>query len=272
MANKYEQYLEHVVAIAKHAGKAILKIYNENSQYSVNYKADNSPVTAADLIANDIIKADLADLDPDIPILSEEEAEIPYEVRSKWNQYWLVDPLDGTNEFISHSGEFTVNIALIQNQQPILGVSFAPARQACYFAYKGQGAFREDQDGTITKLHTKAISADPIKIVISRNIGIDVIQPFLQHVDNHEVIYFGGSLKLCLIAEGGADLYPRLGPNCEWDTAAGQCIVEEAGGKVVDLNFQPIKYNTKESLMNPYFMVIADSNYPWQNYLQYLKS
>lgn len=272
MTIKYENYLNSIIAIAKHAGQAILQIYNKSANYKVQFKADNSPLTEADLIANDIINADLHDLIPDIPILSEEGSAISYAKRSKWQTYWLVDPLDGTNEFISHSGEFTVNIALIENHRPVLGVSYAPARQTCYFACSGKGAFMEDVTGKIKALHTKSIQNDTIKVVVSRNIGIEVLQPFLDHLDNSEIIYFGGSLKLCLVAEGAVDIYPRLGSNCEWDTAAGQCIVEEAGGIVVGLDFKPLQYNTKDSLYNPRFLVIADPSYNWQDYLRFLRN
>jgi 3'(2'), 5'-bisphosphate nucleotidase len=266
-----EYYLNSVIEIAKQAGREILQIYIRDGDLKFELKADDSPLTEADLVAHNIIKKGLTNLAPDIPILSEEEADIPYEERSRWQTYWLVDPLDGTNEFLSHSGQFTVNIALIKNHEPVLGISYAPVPKLCYFACRGKGAFREDEFGKVVNLKTKEATKGQIKVIVSKEIGIEKLQTFLAHLNKHELIYFGGSLKLCLVAECAVDIYPRLGLNCEWDTAAGQCIVEEAGGMVVDLNFKPLRYNTGESLYNPYFLVLADPSYNWQEYLRFLK-
>lgn len=270
MTNKYKQYLNPVISVAKQAGKEILKLYKKDGHLAVKLKADDSPLTEADLVANDIVNSGLKALAADIPLLSEEGENIAYEERSKWGDYWLVDPLDGTNEFINHSGEFTVNIALIHNHKPVLGVSYAPAHFTCYFACIGEGAFREDADGEKCRLYTRKINSRKIKVVVSKNLGIKKLQKFLSNLDDHELIYYGGSLKLCLIAEGVLDVYPRLGANFEWDTAAGQCIVEEAGGAVVDLNFKQLQYNTKDSLYNPYFLVIGDRSYNWKEYAKFL--
>ena len=266
-----EYYLNNVIEIAKQAGQEILQIYNREQDLKFELKADDSPLTEADVVAHNIINKGLSNLAPDIPIVSEEGVDIPYEERKKWPSYWLVDPLDGTNEFLDHSGQFTVNIALIKNHEPILGVSYAPVPKLCYFASHGKGAFREDEFGNIVGLRTKATKQGQIKVVISKKIGVEKLQRFLAQLNKYELIYFGGSLKLCLVAEGAVDIYPRLGLNCEWDTAAGQCIVEEAGGMVVDLNFKPLSYNTKESLYNPCFLVLADPSYNWQKYLQFLQ-
>lgn len=253
----YIHYLDAIIDIAKQAGQAILKLHKKDENLKFELKTDNSPLTDADLIANDIITTQLSILTPNIPILSE-ESPIPYEQRIIWHKYWLVDPLDGTNEFIKHSGQFTVNIALIEDHQPILGVSYAPVFKKCYYACKNHGAFCKDETGKITQLHTRMINNSEIKIVISKELGINSLKLLLTKLPKYKVSYFGSSLKLCLVAEGAADLYPRYGSNCEWDTAAGQCIVEEAGGIAVDLDFNPLRYNTKESFRNPYFLVMGD--------------
>ncbi len=265
------RYLTDVIAIAKHAGHEILKVYQREGEVDFKLKPDDSPITEADLISHDIINSGLAQLTPDLPVLSEEGVDVPFNERKEWQQYWLVDPLDGTNEFINRTGQFTVNIALIDKHDSVLGVSYAPERDVCYFACRGQGAFREDSDGKLTKLNPKAIGNEPIRIVVSKMLGASKLHPFLSQFKPHKLIYFGGSLKLCLVAEGAADIYPRLGCNCEWDTAAGQCIVEEAGGMMVDLMFNPLRYNTKESLYVPHFFVAGDSSYNWQPYMKFLQ-
>lgn len=271
MANELEYYTKNIIKIAKQAGKEILELYQKDGDIKFELKADDSPLTEADLVAHDIINSGLNDLTSKIPVLSEEGENIPYQQRRNWERYWLIDPLDGTNEFIDHTGNFTVNIALIEDHQPILGVSYAPAKQTCYFAYQNSPAFKEDANGKINILHTRSIPDDQIKVIVSKKSGIDKLQVFLSELDNHELIYYGGSLKLCLVAEGRVDIYPRLGLNCEWDTAAGQCIVEQAGGLVVDLDFKSLRYNTKDSLYNPYFLVLGDPNYNWQKYLKFLR-
>jgi len=271
MTNEYKHYLNHVIAIAKQAGQEILAFYKKDGDIKFKLKADDSPLTEADLVAHDIISTGLNDLTPEVSILSEEGEHIPYAQRGKWERYWLIDPLDGTNEFINHTGNFTVNIALIENNQSVLGVSYAPEKQTCYFACRGGKAFREGANGQIDILHTRAVPTEQLKVIVSKKIGIDKLQTFLSKLAKHELIYLGGSLKLCLVAEGEVDIYPRLGFNCEWDTAAGQCIVEQAGGLVVDLKFNSMRYNTKDSLYNPYFLVLGDRNYNWQQYLQFLQ-
>lgn len=269
MIGEYECYLSDVIKIVKQAGHEILTFYKKDVKYEL--KADDSPLTEADFVANDIISSGLNDLTPEIPILSEECPDIPYQQRRQWERYWLVDPLDGSSEFIKGTGDFTVNIALIDNNQPVLGVSYLPAHHTCYFAYRGGEAIKEDADGRKIVLHTKTVSGDKIKVAVSRNIEISRLQPFLSQLEKYQLVYFGSSLKLCLVAEGLVDIYPRLGFICEWDTAAGQCIVEQAGGMVVDLNFKSLRYNTKDSLYNPYFLVLGDISYNWQKYLQFLK-
>lgn len=271
MTNSYVKYLNDVVAIAKLAGKELLQIYKQHTNHNVKIKADNSPQTVADLRANELITQELNKLAPDIPVLSE-EVDVPYEERRKWPLYWLIDPLDGTQEFIDRTGEFCVNIALIEKHKVVLGVVYAPMRRLCYFAAVGKGAFKEGADGNIEQIKTRTIADSTIKVLASRNIGVESIRPFLQQIEDYELTYYAGALKLCFIAEGSADVFPRLGSNYEWDTAAGQCIVEQAGGSVVDLEFQPLQYNTKDDLHNPYFMVVGDLSYNWQKYLEFLRN
>ena len=267
--------VDAVIALTLRAGDAILKVYNDDSQMAVEMKADQSPVTAADLAAHHIIVEGLQALTPHIPILSEED-EIPaFEERQQWTRYWLVDPLDGTKEFIQRNGEFTVNIALIEAGRSILGVVTVPVTGVTYWGANTLGAFKIDQ-GVSTLLSARAMAPrlerqQNIEIVASRRHGneaMEVLKGLLSERFS-QVAYknMGSSLKLCLIAEGKADCYPRLAPTCEWDTAAAQGVVEAAGGMVVDERFITLKYNTKSSLLNPFFYVIADRDYPWSELL-----
>lgn len=271
MTNTYIKYLDDIVAIAKHAGKELLQIYQNHSNHGVKIKADDSPQTVADLRANEIITEGLTKMAPDIPVLSE-EVDVPYEERKTWKTYWLVDPLDGTQEFIDRTGEFCVNIALIEKHKVVLGVIYAPLKNLCYFAAVGKGAFKEDATGNVEQIYTRTIADSTIKVLASRNLGVASVRPFLQQLDDYELTYYAGALKLCFIAEGSADVFPRLGTNYEWDTAAGQCIVEQAGGAVVDLEFQSLQYNTKDDLRNPYFMIVGDLSYNWQKYIKFLRN
>ena len=267
MADQYGGYVEDVIAIAKKAAQAIMQIYTREGEVKYKLKADDSPLTEADLLANEIIQQELAVLTPNIPVLSEEAAEAPFAERQQWSEYWLVDPLDGTKEFLERTGQFTVNIALIVKQQPVLGIVYMPVSDACYYAWRDGGAFLQEASGERQRLHTKTVTDRPVKIIVSKVLGADNLQPFLAKLPEYELHYYGGSLKLCMVATGEFDFYPRLSANCEWDTAAGQCIVEEAGGAVVDLEFRPLRYNTKESFYNPPFLVFGDPAY-WQEHLR----
>jgi 3'(2'), 5'-bisphosphate nucleotidase len=253
--------LNKIELTAIKAGNEILKIYN-SSDFGVQIKGDDSPLTKADLAAHNTIVDDLKSYTPDIPILSEESAEIPFKERSQWPKYWLVDPLDGTKEFIKKNDEFTVNIALIEDGNPILSVVYVPVHSIAYTAAKGYGAFKKVSDVRHQINTHKPARNTPIVVGSRSHISPDV-QIYLDKLGNHELKSMGSSLKFCLVAEGKADLYPRLGLTSEWDTAAAQCIVEQAGGRVVTLDNQALKYNTKESLLNPYFMVYGDSNREW---------
>lgn len=252
--------LESVAQLAKEAGEKILAIYRCGQEAQVSLKSDRSPLTEADLAAHHAIVAGLKQLTPELPILSEESLAVSYEERSSWQRYWLVDPLDGTKEFIERTDDFTVNIALIEDHQPILGVVYAPVLQVCYFAEQGKAAQKQIQQQPVTQIHSAKSNRDAVIVVTSRRHGLAELQTFLAHLGNHTIIHRGSALKFCLVAEGVADLYPRFGPTSEWDTAAGQCIVEAAGGKVADLNGQRLRYNTRESLVNPSFLVTGKSN------------
>jgi 3'(2'), 5'-bisphosphate nucleotidase len=254
------QTLDSVLAISVEAGRRIMEVYA--SDIAVQKKDDESPLTQADLAAHGHITAELGRLFPDIPVLSEEAADIPFATRSSWNRYWLVDPLDGTKEFIKRNGEFTVNIALVENGEPTLGVVHAPALGVTYLAARGIGAFKI-ADGQRRAIHTRKAPAVPC-LVVSKSHRDAATEAFLANMPPHEAISKGSSLKLCLVAEGSADLYPRLGPTSEWDTGAGHCVAEQAGAQVLRLpDYAPLRYNTKESLLNPNFVIIGDPSYAW---------
>ena len=256
--------LPQVVSLARDAGASVMTIY-ETGNVDVQIKADASPLTQADLASHRIIVEGLSRLTPDWPILSEESTKIPFEQRSAWQRYWLVDPLDGTKEFINRTGEFTVNIALIENGFPILGVVYAPVIDRMYFALAGSGAFRET-DGKASQVRVCDYKSGTVRIVASRSHRGEKLDAFLTRIGEHEAVSMGSSLKLCLVAEGCADLYPRLGPTMEWDTAAAQCVVEVAGGAVEDINGIRLRYN-KPDLLNPEFMVSGNPPFPWRNYI-----
>jgi len=258
--------LEPVTRLAEEAGQKILAIYN--TDFSVSEKEDSSPLTEADMAAHDAIVDGLERLTPGVPVLSEESATLPYAVRSTWQRYWLVDPLDGTREFVKRNGEFTVNIALIEAGVPVLGVVHVPVSGVSYTGCRGRGAFRQDAGAAAQPIHVRALGGGPLMVVGSRSHRGDSLNRFLEHIGEHEMIGMGSSLKLCLVAEGKADIYPRLGPTSEWDTAAAQCVVEQAGGYVTDTQLQPLRYNTKDSLLNPFFLVFGDDSRDWSEYLQ----
>lgn len=259
------QYLksleEPVLAVSHRAGAAILAIY-EQDDFEIIQKADKSPVTAADFAAHEVICEGLSALSDVYPILSE-EVKVDSSERLAWSTYWLVDPLDGTKEFIRRNGEFGVNIALIHNNEPVLGVVFAPVLQKTYVGSKQNGAWKTKK-GKVKPLCTSQASS-PKRITFSRNHKTysSKMQNYLDTLGKTEVVRMGSSLKSCLVAEGRADLYPRMGPTGEWDTAACQIIVEEAGGVLCDFNGQPLRYNTKDSLINPEFIVFGDKDVDW---------
>ena len=253
--------LEQLVDISRRAGLKILEWYG--GDMGITRKSDNSPLTKADLASHDLITAELSGLWPDIPILSEESADIPWETRQTWQQYWLVDPLDGTKEFINHNGEFTVNIALIRDHQPVMGVVHVPVTDTSYFGARGPGAWCQHGNAEARTIEVRLPAAQPAVIVGSRSHANPELASQLQRLGPHELTSMGSSLKFCRIAEGLADFYPRLGPTCEWDTAAAQAVVEAAGGKVVKIDGSALDYNGKASYLNPHFFVFGDTAKEW---------
>lgn len=263
------EHLLQVINIAREAGAAIMQVYR--GEIAVARKDDNSPLTLADIAAHNIIEAGLTKLTPELPILSEESASIPYSTRSTWRRYWLVDPLDGTREFIKRNGEFTVNIALIEDGKPVMGVVFAPDKDLLYYAAVGHGAFTQGADGVVVGIHARVLDISKLVIAASRSHSDARMQAFLANIERNHLppvlITMGSSLKICLVAEGKADVYPRLGPTSEWDTAAAQCVLEQAGGSLVNVDSLPFTYNTKDSLLNPDFFACGATAQNWSRYL-----
>ncbi len=256
--------LEQCLSIAEEAGRAILEVYH--TDFAVREKDDHSPLTQADLAAHHCILRRLQALDPAWPCLSEEAADIAYDIRGAWSRYWLIDPLDGTKEFVKRNGEFTVNIALIDAGRPILGVVHAPVLAVSYLAAQGVGAFRI-RDGRREAIHTRHTAARPT-LVVSKSHRDAALDTFLAKAPEHDALSRGSSLKFCLVAEGSADLYPRTGPTSEWDTAAGHCVAEQAGAEVYTLpDWTPLRYNAKADLLNPGFIVIGEPAYGWRQRL-----
>ena len=255
-----EKVLEHLREIAIVAGKEIMAIYDQPELFNTELKGDDSPLTAADRSANTIICEALEKYYPNIPIISEENKEIPYEERKNFEWCWLVDPLDGTKEFVKRNGEFTVNIALLHNEKSIAGVVYAPVTKELYSAGLGFGAFKQLPNTNPEKLQTNSFSKKQksLKLVSSRSHMNDETKAFVDSFDCPELVAKGSSFKFMLIADNEAHIYPRLAPTMEWDTGAAQIILEEAGGSVIDQNTnQPLTYN-KESLRNPYFIAYGN--------------
>ncbi|MDL2193043.1 3'(2'),5'-bisphosphate nucleotidase CysQ [Cobetia sp. LC6] len=265
--------LNALEVIARKAGAAIMEIY-ESGDFTVDMKSDDSPLTTADRAAHAVIVDGLKAMDAEFgatPILSEEDADISWDVRSDWTRYWLVDPLDGTKEFIKRNGEFTVNIALIEQGVPTMGVVYAPAIETLYVGAQqgeGQTAIAEKQVGEGERqaiaVSDVPSSTDSWRIVGSRSHQSEEFKAFVADFAACDIVAMGSSLKLCLVAEGAADLYPRLGPTCEWDTGAAHAVVEAAGGQVLNAETrQALRYNQHDSVLNPYFIVCAEPAAPW---------
>ncbi len=259
--------LQSARTIARDAGEQIMKIYD--TDFKVDVKADQSPLTEADLAAHDCIVAGLESIS-DLPIISEESAALSFDQRQQWTTYWLVDPLDGTKEFVKRNGNFTVNIALIHEHKAILGVVYVPVTKQSYFAAESVGAFKQMGDETEVTISVRAEIPEKITVAGSSSHITPELESYLNNLPEHELISIGSSLKLCLVAEGIADIYPRLGLTSEWDTAAAQCVVEQAGGRVTETTGQDLLYNTKDSLLNPYFLVFGDANHDWCAYIKNL--
>ncbi|WP_211284232.1 3'(2'),5'-bisphosphate nucleotidase CysQ [Oceanimonas doudoroffii] len=262
--------LPGVKAAAREAGRLILSMYN-SGEYQAESKDDDSPVTSADLAAHAYLDQALRAL-ADVPVLSEEGGNIPLSERCTWPRYWLVDPLDGTQEFIAGSGDFSTMIALIEHGKPVLGVVYGPVHDLMYYAVHGQGAFKE-ANGEVIQIHARHYAADKpvgsLCIAISRRQNVDWVRSRLTDDLDYRLLPLGSSsLKSCLVAEGEADLYIRIGPTGEWDTGATQCIVEEAGGRILDLGLARLSYNERDSLINPNFITLGDEGLPWNRILR----
>lgn len=256
--------IEPVADLAKIAGDAILEVYA--TDFDVQAKEDDSPLTQADMASNRKIVAGLEALTPEIPIISEEFGLPDFAERSAWSRYWLIDPLDGTKEFVNRNGEFTVNIALIDNHRPVFGVVHVPVSNITYIGCEGAGAEVRDEQGN-RSIAVAGNSANPVRVVGSRSHRGASLDAFLNKLGEFEMLPMGSSLKFCRVAEGAADIYPRLGLTSEWDTAAAQAVVEQAGGSVVELDGKPLSYNTKEDILNPFFLVIGPQDNDWLSYV-----
>jgi len=268
-----DELVSELIALTEAAGAAILEVYQ--TEFDVETKSDESPLTQADLASHRTIEAGLTALTPDIPLFSEESELPPFEERQTWSRYWLVDPLDGTKEFVNRNGEFTVNIALIDNQQPVLGIVGVPVRDQVYVGVQGQGAYRLSRAGSepdrIELSGRPMDESTSLVVVASRSHGGERLERYLHSladifgsVDRTPV---GSSLKLCILAEGAADLYPRLGPTSEWDIAAAHAVLAAAGGEVWAADGTDLTYNAKDSVLNPEFFAAADGHYPWRQKL-----
>lgn len=248
---------EALMPTVARAGAAIMQIYD--SAFSVQHKQDNSPLTLADLESQRIILEALTQLTPDIPLLSEESAQAPWSERKTWTALWVVDPLDGTREFVKRNGEFTINIALVVDHEPVLGVVAAPASGLLYWGAAGVGAFTRHRDAPQLSIRV-APPHRPIRVVGSRSHPSPDTATYLARLGPHLMTGIGSSLKFCLLAEGSAELYPRFGPTSEWDTAAGQALLEAAGGQVTRLDGHRLRYNCRESVLNGDFLAFSHAS------------
>ena len=247
-----DDIIEGVIDIARQASAAILDVYY--TDFNISFKDDKSPLTEADTLANKIITDGLEKIAPGVPILSEEGQKIPYDKRSKWETYWLVDPLDGTKEFIKKNDEFTINIALIEYNQPILGVVYAPALDRLYWGSREHGSFKLNSGGISTSISVKSQITTPVQIAVSRSHLSPKVKTFISQFIEYNLHPMGSSLKICCVSDGTMHLYPRLGPTMEWDTAASHAIIRGAGGEIIKVGTNdPIEYNKKD-LLNPDFI------------------
>jgi len=251
-----QSIIQKAIRIAKDSGEAILNIYN-NSNSNFKLKEDKSPLTKADLASHEIIVTGLKNLTPNIPILSEEDSDIPFSNRSIWYRYWLIDPLDGTKEFLKRNGEFTVNIALMENNRPIFGIIFIPLTNRLFWGSIDHGSYEINNEEAEKKISVS--NKNRRLIATSRSHTNKKIDNLLERFDEYKVINIGSSLKFCLIANGEIDIYPRLGPTSEWDIAAGEVILKGAGGVVMDLKGSDIIYN-KEEYINPHFIAASNND------------
>ena len=260
--------LDSVIPLSRIAGEQILKIYD--TKFEVETKDDNSPLTAADMAAHHCLLKGLKALNPVYPIISEESAALPFAERSQWSTYWLIDPLDGTREFVKRNGEFTVNVALIHQHKPVLGVVYVPVTQDCYYAAVGIGSFKQKGEAEPASIRTRQPAPVRVMVAGSRSHPSQQLAAYLDKLKDYDIMSVGSSLKFCLVAEGKADIYPRLGPTSEWDTGAAQCVLEQAGGQVTDLHGQTLTYNSKDNILNPSFLASGDTSRDWTRYVETL--
>tara|TARA_R110002167_G_C12702920_1_gene653888 strand:+ start:8466 stop:9305 length:840 start_codon:yes stop_codon:yes gene_type:complete len=270
------ELINSISHIATLAGQEIMAVYTNAAGITVTNKEDHSPLTEADTRANALICTQLQKLTPDIPILSEETTLTPFAQRQQWQEYWLIDPLDGTKEFIDRNGEFTVNIALIRDGAPVLGVVHAPVTGTSWLGVIGLGAWKRGENEALEHIKTRAFEGEmlqsTIRIVASRRHGSAALESMLEQLSKRfaavEMLNVGSSLKFCMLAEGKADFYPRLAPTSEWDTAAAQAVLEAAGGKVMKTDFSTLGYNSKDDILNPHFLAVGDARIDWRRVLE----
>ncbi|KGQ70361.1 3'-5'-bisphosphate nucleotidase [Chelonobacter oris] len=261
------ELLHAALSIAKRAGEKLLTFYYRDIDSEL--KQDNTPVTAADLAVSHFLVDELQALTPGIPVLSEESGQIDFAERSRWEQYWLVDPLDGTQQFLEKTDQFSVLIALMQDNKPTLGIVYSPVPRLAFYAMENSGAYKQ-QNGVITRLRTQPPTDDVIRIAVGKNIGQEqVLQRFRDGFQYHLIRYGSSGLKGALVAEGRCDCYIRLGKTGEWDTAAVECLLRETGGKIIDLQGNPLRYNQRESLINPDFIMLGNAAFPWQKVIRF---
>lgn len=259
------ELLDHVCDITVAAGQKTLPIYY--SDFAVETKDDASPLTQADLAAHRSINAALTALTPDTPQLSEEGADIDFDTRRQWSTYWLIDPLDGTKEFVKKNDQFTINIALVVDHEPVLGVVYAPVLDTLWFAARDIGAFRQQAHDAPQQISIDRANADKPRVLVSRSHRSADIDALLERMPDYEPVTMGSSLKFCVIADGSADFYPRLGPTSEWDTAAGHAVLSVAGGAVTGLDGRALRYNETDSVLNSHFLAFGDPAHDWRAYL-----
>ncbi len=260
--------LDMLLEISIAAGLEILAVYNQQEAIEISRKDDDSPITIADKNAHHLIENRLQKWTPEIPVFSEESDAIDSATRRSWERYWLVDPLDGTKEFIKRNGEFTVNIALVEKGVATVGVVHVPVSGVSYLGRVGFGAYKCDKEGC-RKISTSTLDTSAaVRVVASRSHRGELVDKMLLDIEREiaavELVSMGSSLKMCLIAEGMADFYPRLAPTSEWDTAAAHAVLSAAGGRIVDIDFKDLRYNQRESILNPHFIAMGDNSYPWQ--------
>ncbi len=258
------EWIAPVLQMARDAGAAIMQVYVQD--FEVEHKDDHSPLTAADMAAHHLIVARLQAMTPELPVLSEESAGVDWTQRRTWQQYWLVDPLDGTREFVKKNGEFTVNIALVEAGIVTFGVVFAPALNELHYGVRGVGAYICDGSGELP-IASRRPAAAPLRVAGSRSHMDARSSAAIARMGEVNLMGMGSSLKFCRMAEAKLDVYPRFAPTSEWDTAAGQCVLEAAGGVVLTLDGLPLAYNTKASLLNPEFIALGDATLPWRDWI-----